>query len=111
MSNYLYPIEDDTALKIKQQKCKHKFEDCDCPSFKCLLCGKYQDNLFNEYRAKIEVLECLLAIDEDLLRRNGVGYISVRELILGGIIDLWLKEKRRKYGSRHYTEEPFELVE
>lgn len=95
MSNFEYNTEPDKKeLRIREKQCK-----CNHTYFKCPQCGLYKDNLFNEYKAQIDILETLLDIDEQLLLENGVGYISLKELDIWSIINNMIEEKKRQYHS------------
>lgn len=77
-------------LREKQWKCTH-------PSKKCLVCGLAEDNIINEHRAEIEVLYSIIAAQDELLTLEGISHVTTVSLVLGGIIDIWKKDKMRAY--------------
>ena len=93
MTNFIYNTEPDTkelSLREKQCKCPHY-------SFKCPLCGLYKDNLFERNRYKIELLESLLEINEEILTGHKIGYMSIKDLNIDGIIDNMIATKKRLF--------------
>ena len=87
-------------LREKQAQCKH-------PSFKCSICGKYKDNLFNEYQAEIDILLILLEHYESILDIHKISHPSYYELLCSDIIEEYRKEMVRKYmvKMKRYTDD------
>ena len=93
MTDFIYNTEPDKKeLSLREKQCK-----CSHPSFKCPLCGLFKDNLFNEYRVKIEVLESLLDTYDEILTRNNYPHIEHNHEIVNVIIDKYRDELKRKY--------------
>lgn len=85
-----FSYREEARLREKQAVCPH-------PSFKCSLCGKYKDNLFNEYRAEIDVLLMILNHYEHILDIFSIPHPRYFELLDDGIIDMWKKDKIIQY--------------
>ena len=93
----------DNAL-IKHREDAHK---CTHPSKKCLVCGKAEDNLYNEQKAEIEVLYAIIAIQDQVLTNYHINHINTKTLILSGIIDIWKHDKIRSYEQTKRAKFPY----
>jgi hypothetical protein len=93
MTNFIYNTEPDrNELKLREKQCK-----CSHPSFKCPLCGLYRDNVLNEYRIKIEVLEALLDTYDEILTRNNYPHLEHNHVNIESIINVYRTDLERKY--------------
>ncbi len=93
-----YRTRTEIRLREKQSKCSH-------PSLKCSICGKYEDNLFNEQKEHIKILENIVRHHEATLESLGIPILPYDFMLEAGAIDfivnkkIELYEKKKIYGN------------
>lgn len=74
-----------------------KCSKCPHPSMKCLICGKAQDNIMNEYIAEIKILRDLIS------KRNYTKYYvnSQMKILIQEKVRFYEVTKKDKYPCPH----------
>jgi hypothetical protein len=93
MTNFIYNTEPDKKeLSLREKQC-----NCPHTCWKCPLCGLYKDNIFNTQKIKIEVLEGIIDIYEQVLIKNNYPHIQNNQEVMSSIIDSMIDDLKRKY--------------
>jgi len=86
----LHQTKHEKDIRKKQQDCIH-------PSFKCSLCGIYQDNLFNLQKEQIRILRKLVIYYEQELTRHEEPVIPLKYMESYQVFDTLIKMRRINY--------------
>jgi len=97
MINYISTNE--RKLRKRQRECTHMYEEHECIhcSFKCSLCGLYQDNLFSRQRHEISILNEIIDNLSTMLKDSEISHVIPSQDDINGIINVRVDEQRRQY--------------
>jgi len=101
-------MTEDDFISREERRMREKQAVCNHPSFKCSICGKYKDNIVNDYKSEIELLRLVLGEYERLLVINNIDFISYKYVITNDIIKEYTQDKYRKIvGQISTNAEPY----